>query len=311
MIAIKKYESFHQEEWDTFISGSRIDSFIFYRNFMDYHSHRFIDCSLMIYRKGKLDAVLPGNIDQDIFYSHQGLTYGGLLTSTKTKAIDVIDYFNSINVFLKENGVNQVVYKSIPYIYHKFPSQEDIYALFKLKAAKIGCHISSTLYLNNKLPFVESRKTGLRKAKSSQLEIVQSPVFDDFWVILKDNLRNTHGAQPVHSIGEITLLHHQFPDAIVCYTCLLHSKVIAGCVLFVMQNVVHVQYISANDEGKRLGALDLLFENLINEKYQDKSYFDFGHSTEKMGDVLNENLIFQKEGFGGRGVCYDSYKYTI
>ena len=57
--------------------------------------------------------------------------------------------------------------------------------------------------------------------------------------------------------------------------------------------------------------LDLLFENLINEKYNHKEFFDFGQSTEQMGAVLNENLIFQKEGFGARGVCYDTYKYDI
>ena len=311
MIEIIKYESSRSNEWDDFISNSRIDSFIFFRDFMDYHSHKFVDFSLMIYKKGNLDAVIPGNIDNDIFYSHQGLTYGGLITSVNSKTVDIVNYFNTINIFLKNNGLKRVVYKSIPYIYHKLPSQEDLYALFRLNSQKIACNISSTIYQNNKLPFIELRKRGFKKAKVNNVEIIKTTDFRDFWTVLEDNLIATHGVKPVHTINEITFLHKKFPDNIVGYTCLLDSKVIAGCVLFVMKNVVHVQYISANDKGKEVCALDLLFENLINEKYNHKDFFDFGQSTEQMGAVLNENLIFQKEGFGARGVCYDTYKYDI
>ena len=311
MIEIIKYESSRSNEWDNFVSNSRIDSFIFFRDFMDYHSHKFVDFSLMIYKKGNLDAVIPGNIDNDIFYSHQGLTYGGVITSVNSKTVDIINYFNTINIFLKNNGLKRVVYKSIPYIYNKLPTQEDLYVLFKLKAQKIACNISSTIYQNNKLPFIELRKRGSKKAKGNNVEIIKTTDFRDFWTVLEDNLIATHGVKPVHTINEITFLHKKFPDNIVGYTCLLDSKVIAGCLLFVMKNVVHVQYISANDKGKEVSALDLLFENLINEKYNHKDFFDFGQSTEQMGAVLNENLIFQKEGFGARGVCYDTYKYDI
>lgn len=47
---------------------------------MDYHADRFQDASLMIYRKGQLYALLPANRLNNILYSHQGLTYGGLIT---------------------------------------------------------------------------------------------------------------------------------------------------------------------------------------------------------------------------------------
>ena len=86
---------------------------------------------------------------------------------------------------------------------------------------------------------------------------------------------------------------------------------LGGTVLFVMQRVVHTQYISANLEGKELGALDLLFDYLINQEYTKFPVFDFGTSNENMGHVLNEALIFQKEGFGGRGVVCDIYEYDL
>lgn len=311
MIEVKRYDSSMKVLWDEFITVSRIDSFILFRDFMDYHADRFTDCSLMVFRKGKLDSLMPGNIVEDTFYTHQGLTYGGIILSKTATAVDVLNYFKEIAAYLKQLGIKKVVYKSIPIIYHKFPSQEDLYALYKLNAIRIGCNISSVLYQNAKLPFVESRKSGLRKALNNQVVVNQTSSLADFWAILENNLLFTHGVKPVHSLAEINLLQTRFPENIITYTCSHNDETIAGCVLFVMESVVRVQYISANEVGKKLGALDLLFHHLINEKYTAIPYFDFGPSTEKMGEILNENLIFQKEGFGGRGLTYDIYSYTI
>jgi hypothetical protein len=38
---------------------------------------------------------------------------------------------------------------------------------------------------------------------------------------------------------------------------------------------------------------------------------DFGNSNEQNGMYLNENLIAQKEGFGGRGTVYKQWIITI
>jgi hypothetical protein len=75
--------------------------------------------------------------------------------------------------------------------------------------------------------------------------------------------------------------------------------------------VAHAQYIAAGEDGKRAGALDALFAWLIEERYRDKRYFDFGISTEGDGRVLNEGLIDQKEGFGARGVVHDRYELDV
>ena len=132
-----------------------------------------------------------------------------------------------------------------------------------------------------------------------------------FWKLLEENLITTHGTFPVHSLPEIQYLHSKFPNQIKLYVAKASHEIIAGTVLFVMKNVIHVQYISASINGKKTGALDLLFDKLINSIYCNIPIFDFGQSTEQMGNYLNENLIFQKEGFGGRGVVFDIYKYLI
>ena len=99
------------------------------------------------------------------------------------------------------------------------------------------------------------------------------------------------------------------------------------------KDCVHAQYISATPEGKKLGAVDLLINRLmispnilpheanhykdlnISEEEIDHDYephwFDLGTSNEDGGRILNESLIYQKEGFGGRAVCYDTYELQL
>lgn len=120
-----------------------------------------------------------------------------------------------------------------------------------------------------------------------------------------------YGAHPVHSVEEIKLLSGRFPENIVLCHATLNGTTIAGVVLFICGKTVHVQYISASPEGKRIGAVDAIFSFLISYYSDKKSFFDFGKSTEDMGRYLNEGLIFQKEGFGGRGVCYDTYEWEL
>lgn len=311
MIQILRYSTGFKKQWDDLIRISRNGSFLFYRDYMDYHVDRFIDCSFLIFRKGKLEGVLPGNIDGNCFFSHQGLTYGGFVTTTRISTSEMVEVFNILNKELKNIGINEVVYKSIPLIYHTIPAQEDIYALFLNKAVKIGCNISSTIFQNNKIRFNESRRGGIRKSIRESIQISESNDFYTFWGILEDNLDKRFNIKPVHSLKEMELLTKLFPENIRLFVALHKGKVVAGTVLYIMKNILHVQYISANKIGKENGAIDLLFDFLINIEFQNIPIFDFGQSTEMMGHYLNENLIFQKEGFGGRGIVYEIYKYNL
>jgi hypothetical protein len=313
MFEIKLYSSTDIFLWNEFVEQSKNATFLFNRGYMDYHSDRFADKSLMIYRKGKLYALLPANVNQEdsTVYSHQGLTYGGLLLNTQATMSDVLTVFRMVLEYYKEIGCNIMIYKSIPYIYSRYPAQEDLYALFRFNAKVTGRNISSAILQTNKLSFIEARKSGMRKANKNAVEILEMKNCQDFWIILSENLRSRYGVYPVHSIDEINMLRTRFPDNIKHHVALYNGKIIAGCVMYLSHRVAHVQYISVNEEGKNLGALDLLFYELINNVYSCMPFFDFGQSTEQMGNYLNEALIFQKEGFGGRGIVYDIYELSI
>ena len=309
---IRRYRREDKELWNSFVSKARNATFLFDRNYMDYHADRFDDNSFMFYHKGKLKAVLPANVAGDTLYSHQGLTYGGLLLDKKATVEDVLECFDSLNSWLRENGISKVVYKALPWIYQQYPSEEDLYALtWKCKAQLISRNIASTIVIDNKLKFAESRKSGIRKALSLNIEVGESNDVDGFWHVLEDNLGNRYNAKPVHTANEMKLLMSRFPNNIRLYVAKMNGEIVGGTLIYVTPQVVHTQYISASVEGKKHGALDLLFDYIINKVYANCRYFVFGKSTEQGGAYLNEPLIFQKEGFGGRGVCYDWYQWEL
>lgn len=323
MITVTRYTPQNHQTWNEFVKQSRQGTFLFDRNYMDYHQDRFHDHSLMIYYKDKLYALLPANevvsasnneIPQKELVSHQGLTYGGLLTCNKMTAELTCETFEAIGNYLKQEGFSKLTYKAIPWIYHKIPSEEDLYALIHVGKASLSAReISTTILLQNKLRFSEQRRRGVNKAKKNSLIIRQSSQEDvfTFWNILNNNLQQKYHTRPVHSNEELQLLMSRFPENIIGYSVLKDEEVIAGTIIFITPQVIHTQYIGASEKGKEEGALDLLFDYLINQKKWNAPYFDFGKSTEDRGNYLNTNLIHQKEGFGGRGVAYDTYEWTL
>jgi predicted N-acyltransferase len=161
------------------------------------------------------------------------------------------------------------------------------------------------------LKWHRDRRYGINKAKAHGVTVDESQDLKGFWEVLTFNLRNKYDSCPVHSLEEIELLHDRFPQQIRLFTASKDGKVLGGTVLYITSTVVHTQYISANLEGKQWRVIDALFDYLLHECDWQQRYFDFGTSNEEDGRILVEPLIYQKEGFGGRGICYDWYEWTL
>ena len=159
MFEIRRYTTGQADEWNAFVAASKNGTFLFDRRYMDYHSDRFEDCSLMVYYKSELYALLPANRVADTLYSHQGLTYGGLLMTSGSKTAVVRDAFVAVNAFLRQEGIRRVRYKHIPWIYASLPSEEDLFALHNVCQAQICSRdVSSVVMLSHRLPLSELRR---------------------------------------------------------------------------------------------------------------------------------------------------------
>lgn len=316
---IIQYTPQYADEWDAFVRSSKNGTFLLERSFMDYHSDRFTDCSLMLYDDHQLLAVFPANWSEQerVVYSHQGLTYGGLIMHHDTTQHQVLEMMQALVMwYIDYLQAERLVYKPIPYIYSTCGAEEDLYALFRLHARLKARGVSSVVTMSNPLQMRKLRLRGAKKAIDSGLYIDRMTEGDwgtlsAYWKVLTEVLLRNHGVAPVHKLEEMQLLMSRFPQQIKLYLVRKNKEVVAGCVVFLTLRVVHIQYIAANDQGKETGALDLLFRHLINERFKRYPYIDFGISTEEGGNWLNEGLIFQKEGFGARAVCYDTYEIDL
>lgn len=311
MIDIIQYSSDKKEEWNAFIKNSKNGIFMFDRNYMDYHSDRFVDNSLMFFDNDNLIAVLPMNIKDKVLYSHQGLTYGGFITDEKMKQHKMLECFDVLKQYMQINNIEKLLYKIIPHIYHKTSAEEDLYALFKNDAKLLKLEPSTTIYLKNPCKMPKGRKAQISRAKREGVEIQESKDFKTFIDLENKILAEYHDTKAVHTAEELELLHSKFPEQIRLYSASLNDEIIAGTLIFEYENAVHTQYMASNKISREIGGLDLLIKTLI-DKYQDtKMYFDFGISSENNGQILNEGLISQKEGFGGRTVIYQLWEIKI
>lgn len=308
---IERFSPGKEAEWNSFVDSSRNGTFLHKRGYMDYHAHRFADHSLMFYRSEELVAILPAHIKDETFCSHNGLTYGGLLLSDRTTTAETLHLFEIAKEHITTNtAATRLIYKPTPHIYHSYPCEEDLYALFRNGAMLTERKVSSAIPLKSPLPISGRRK--LTEKTKSGLHIVEENDFSTFWRILGERLQEKYDTAPVHSIEEITLLKNRFPENIKLF-CVANSNgnTLGGVVLFITDKVVHMQYSATTAEGRRLSALDYLYEELINNRFAGKEYFDFGISVEEGGRYLNSGLIAYKERMGGRAVVYDTYTIDL
>lgn len=306
---VRRYQESDYLHWNTFVSKAKNATFLFHRDFMDYHKDRFEDYSLMVFEDEKLVSVLPANRVGGCVYSHQGLTYGGLVYQEKLKLALVILVFKVVLFYLNENKIAKIQIKTLPSIYHNKPAEELNYALFLADAQLIRRDTLAVIDLSKPFQFSKIRKRGIQKGADNKLIIKEESDSETFWnEILIPNLELKHNAEPVHSLNEIRLLKKHFNKNIRQFNVYYNDKIVAGTTIFESENVVHCQYISKYEKEENLGSLDFLYDHLINNVFADKRYFDFGISNENQGKTLNDGLSYWKESFGASTIAHDFYE---
>ena len=313
MTEIIRYDASMAARWDEFARMSRNGTMLHQRGYMDYHSDRFKDCSLVALHEGRLCALLPACIEDDTLWSHRGLTYGGWLVPLKHfDATVMVEVMDAACQWMSDNSIKRLVYKPVPHIYHRYPCEEDLYALFRHQAKLIETNISTTIDLTCPLPLDRGNKSGANAARKAGIQVGPSEDWEGYWRLLSSLLDERYGTRPVHTLDEMRLLHGRFPDGIKLYAATLDGEMLAGVVMYLSQPVAHCQYIGASPQGKDSKALTLLFDYLIGEaKASGYRYFDFGISNEDHGRYLNEGLVRQKSRLGGRGIVYNTIEINL
>lgn len=274
---------------------------------MEYHADRFADYSLMAFNGEELLAVLPANISGQTITSHGGLTFGGWVTSHSMRAAKMVEIFERAKEVMAFDA-SKLVYKPAPSIYHREPSDEDLYALTRSGATLVRRDIASALRpapVSGKI-----RRDNKSCVTKFGLVVTETDDFETFHGMLADVLVR-HDSRPVHTVDELRLLKSRFPDQIRLFGTFHEGNMVAGALCFDNGHVCHTQYLANPEQGRAVRGLDVLIAHLIETEFADRAWFSFGISTEDGGRVLNEGLIGQKEKFGARGIVHDFYEVDL
>ncbi len=150
-VAVRRYTEQDAEAWDKLVVESWNGTFLHQRRFLSYHGDRFQDLSLIIEDgKGHIVGVFPAALDpvqEDVLMSHPGLTYGGVVHSGFLRGALMLEVLHAVAESYRAIGLRLLQYKAVPYIYHKAPATDDLYALFCLEAVRYRCDLSAAVDL--------------------------------------------------------------------------------------------------------------------------------------------------------------------
>ena len=265
---------------------------------------------MIFYKKNKPVAIFPSNRVGNVVYSHSGLSYAGLIYGKDLSCKSVLDIFEEIIKYYRASGVLKIIYKCIPDVFTRYPSDEDRYALFRHDAALIRRDVSSVIELSAIPKLSDSRKCVIKKAEKNDVVFCSGVNVEKFHGLLTTVLAK-FSVVPVHTLAELNTLIERFPSNIKIFGAVKDDELLSGALVYDFGHIVHTQYLGTSDEGRKVGALDFVLNELVSKNYSDKRYFSFGISTEDSGRYLNEGLIAQKEGFGARAVVHDFYEIKI
>ena len=269
---------------------------MFHRDFMDYHSDKFEDFSLMVFKNKKLIAVLPANRKNNSLCSHQGLSYGGFVVSKNIRILEYISAFSALLRWLKSKGFSEIIIKQLPFIYNKHLAEEFEFLLRELDSRIIANNSYYVLDCLKQYKPNRNRLRGIKKAERQMLLVETGMAF--FWEhILSKNLIDIFGVKPVHTIEEISMLQEKFPEQIKFFAAKSGDEIHAGVLLFITDHVVHFQYSSGMEDRDETGALDFLFHAII-KKFSHSKYISFGSAATDNTLKIDQGLAYWKESFG-------------
>lgn len=310
---IRRYEPAMKAGWNEFVDKSKNGTFLLKRDYMEYHADRFPDHSYVFTDDNdRIMALLPGTLRGDTLSSHAGLTYGGLVMSDRTSAVEPLEMLSLLREELRQCGVRRLVYKAIPHIYHRQGAEEDLYALFRNNARLAIRNLSTAINLREPIPSSRLGKRAEKRRRKGDIRVTEVENCASFWDIVIEDRRVRHNTRPVHTAAELDYLKSHFPDNILFYTATDASgEILGGAVIYLDRGVIHLQYAACTQRGKDLYATDVIYHDLIFNILTGNDWFDFGISNEDEGRYLNEGMIHHKEEFGGRSVVYDIYEMDV
>jgi hypothetical protein len=321
----EKFEINKSEIWDQFIDNDALNAtFIHTRRFLHHQPQNiYQDASLLFYKKKKLAACIPAlcikNGEETIWNSHMRATYGGLILSKNVGNEDVLEIFELLENYWKENKINKIIIRNTFRIFQTQWCDEVDYALWKngfqilSREVEIGIDLKNKSIAQIEKNYDNGNKYNIKKAYK-EIEVSINSDYITFWKMLEVNLKERHQVKPVHDIDTFQyLLSCCKPEEIKLFSAFKNKQMIAGMVVFLFKNkFMHAQYIASNSNFQNLRPINAVIDFAIKFGIQNQfEYFNLGTPNEQAGKVINLGLTYFKESFGARSCLRETMTKTI
>lgn len=319
-ITVVRYTDGDELKWDQFVAQHADATLFHFRRFLSYHpSGRFLDHSLLFFKKNNLIGVLPANESIDnsekSLFSHQGTSFAGFLISKPS----VERYDALLHVFLKycqQQNFKHIYITLPPAAYTTIPADGLLFFLLKAgffyKKQELTSIISVPQFGTDILSgFTNKARTNVKKALKEELNCSFSDNVHSFFTMMTKHFSEKHGITPTHSQPEIEDLMSRFPERVKILGLYKENKLIAGTLLFrVTTNTVLTFYLAMDTDFQNIRPLNLLIYRLIEwAQSQNVWYIDFGTITINM--ELNSGLAKFKENFAARPWFRNTLQLTM
>ncbi len=310
-----------ESEWNDFIEKSDNGTIFHRRDFLAYHPKgRFIDSSLVFLKNNKPFALLSAIEHRDgrekIFYSHRGASYGSFVYNSWLNIKDSFELVETLIEHCKAQKYTKIILTLPPIIYCTKVSNYIDFALVRNNFNYLKREVSSVVSLDfNDDELLQTyrpeARTALKKSLKSGVEIAETERFDEYYEILKKNLKMRHNVNPTHTLEELIKIKKIFPTRVRLFGAFVNSKLIAGvCNFSANSKVVLAFYISHDEDYQEYRPVNLLFYEIMRRyKSEGFNYLDFGIFTVNMEP--NWGLGRFKENFGARGIFRDTFQLIL
>lgn len=324
-IDIKRISSALEKQWDDFVWSANNGNIFHTRHFLSYHpKDRFVDFSLIFFKKGKILALFPAvDFNDDgtrLLLSHRGASYGGFVIKDTLSIREAFDLVETLIDYATSEGFDAIDMTPPPQIYLRRPSNYIDFALVQNGFAYRKREISSVIPLDFSSDdilstFNEGSRRAVRRGQKLGVTVCESDdpqEYEKFYAILKKNLRLRHGVNPTHTLPELLKVKELFPERVKLFAAYTpDNDMAAGVVMFICNpRVVLAFYISHDEAYQEYRGVNCLFYNIVDWGIREGyGFLDFGIFT--VNEDPNWGLARFKESFGAQGVFRDSLRLTF
>jgi hypothetical protein len=328
---VRTYVERDAGSWDRFVSGSVNGTFMHTRRFLAYHPPgRFADHSLLFLQPdGEIAGVLPAAEraadGRRVLFSHPGSTYGGLVVPPFLASAEADEMLRLLTDHARAEGFASIFMRLPERVCCRAFCEEVDAALFRAGFAVTGRELARAFRVDgltdDEILARFDIKNGARKVRAARRagvvvrETAEDADYAAFWPIVEQNLAARHGAMPTHTLEEILRLRGLMGDALVLLGAYFQDRLIAGALLFVLNDAAaFAKHFAMDYAFERLDPLRLVvYESLLACRRRGLLWLNYGISTEpgSAGRQVNRGLDDFKRWCGGEGVTRDLLEKTL